>query len=639
MLLQIHEPGNASNPVQDAPAYAVGIDFGTTHSVIAVQQQDEAVRVLEAEPGRERLQANLLPSIAAYREDGRLVAVGQAALFHLNQPGYTVIRSVKRLLGRGLQDIEAVAGQFAWPLVWPDTAPENLDSAPQLLRLQVSAEHQITAVEVASDILRALKTVAEDALGQLVTKAVITVPAYFDDAARMATRDAARLAGLEVLRLLNEPTAAALAYGLDEGREGVFLVYDLGGGTFDVSLLKLDQGVFRVLATAGDIQYGGDDLDQKIVMHWLAEKLVPAPTDSEQLNQLLLAARQAKEGVTRHPQAEVTVADRVVVLDRATLDQIAEAWLQPSLALVERVLQDAAFADDQLDGIVLVGGSTRLGAVKKLLGERFSCALLDHVNPDEVVAVGAARQAHALTQGASHLLLDVTPLSLGLETMGGVVEKLIHRNSPIPCQASVDYTTYQDGQTAMWIHVVQGEWETVERCRSLARFTLNGIPPMAAGLAKVRVTFALDADGLLTVTAKELTTGVAQEVAVKPSYGLSAEEMVVMLTNSLTDAADDLKTRLWRDALLDARRLLSLLQLAIARDGDLLDADETALIAQQQQTIEQLLQETADQRDSLTAAIRDLERLIEPFAERRVNRSLNQAIGGKTVAAAKEILD
>ncbi len=659
MLLQIYEPGQTPDPHSAGVAppkqgLAIGIDLGTTHSVAAILERGDAgdsrVRVLATDAAARS--PSLMPSVVAYGRDGQVAAVGTAALRFLGQGDYTVIRSVKRLMGRGLADIMPIAGQFAWPLLAAldeDEAKDADEANTAMVQLRLAGGRIITPVEVAADILRALKEEVEEGAGMSVTQAVITVPAYFDDAARSATRDAARLAGLEVLRLLNEPTAAALAYGLDDAeaadeKQGSFLVYDLGGGTFDVSLLKLEGGVFRVLATAGDTQYGGDDLDRLILEHWLAAGQVPQPpADLATLTQLLLAAKSVKEQLGQQEMASLSLASGQAAplnlsLNRATLNQLANRWLLPSLDLVARVLQDGGVAAGQLTGIVLVGGSTRLGSLKQLLHDRFACPLFDQLNPDEVVAVGAARQAHALTQGAAHLLLDVTPLSLGLETMGGVVEKLIHRNSPIPCQASIDYTTYQDGQTAMLIHVVQGEWETVEQCRSLARFTLSGIPPMMAGMAKVQVSFALDADGLLTVTARELTTGVVQEVAVKPSYGLSEDSMAEMLMASMAGASDDMANRLWRDAVVEAGRLLNLLTRSLAEDGDLLDAEEAAAITAQQQRVEQALADAAQDRDALLTATATLEQLVTPFAERRVNRAFTRTIGGQTLDAAKQVI-
>ena len=619
-LLQIHEPGMTPAPHEQEAGAAVGIDLGTTNSVVAIAL-DGAAEVLTDAAGH-----TLLPSVVAYGEDGG-VEVGHAARAALASRPDQVISSVKRLMGRGADEVKRLAGTLPHAL-----APA---SAGGMLRLQVGAR-AISPVEVSAEILTALRQRDEAALqGRAVSRAVITVPAYFDDAARTATKDAARLAGLEVLRLVNEPTAAALAYGLDHGAEGLYAVYDLGGGTFDVSLLTMEKGVFQVLATGGDAALGGDDIDHAVAERFLAERALQGESavSSGAAKQALLAARAAKEYLSDHETGDWTLeidgrASRHS-LSRAQLEELARPLVGRSLAICRAVIDEAGLTPEAIRGVVLVGGSTRMPLVRAGVAALFGRPPLSDINPDEVVAVGAARQAEALTVGSDTLLLDVTPLSLGLETMGGIVEKVIPRNTPIPVALAQEFTTYQDGQTAMAIHVLQGEREMVDQCRSLARFELRGIPPMTAGAARIRVGFCVDADGLLTVSAQETTTGTLQQVAVKPSYGLSEEEMAAILQASMLHAREDMETRLHAEAVVEARRAALAVRAALAADGDLLSPSERRTIDQALAGLDEAC--ATGGREAVSDAAQALDAASQSFAERRMDRGIRQALAGQAV--------
>lgn len=608
MFLQITEP--VSSVVQEklSQAFAIGIDLGTTNSVVAFSENGLPKALVDARGQR------LLPSVVAYL-DGRRPIVGEEAVDLIDESPDRVVMSAKRLMGRSSAEAREISGKYTLTIA-------DQGTTDTMAQLKVGAGMK-TPVEVAADILRALKTQAEAALGHPIEKAVITVPAYFDEAARQATKDAAALAGLKALRLINEPTAAALAYGLDQGSEGIYAVYDLGGGTFDLSLLRMAKGVFQVLATGGDVSLGGDDIDRLIVeyFHHASPEIDLTPG---LYKQALKAARSIKEYLSRQEWGRWAVFENQdCPFDRTTLEHLATPLAEKTIDICRRVLLDAGLTPKDIKGVVLVGGTTRMPLISGRVAEFFGQLPLTNLNPDEVVALGAALQAEALTQGAETLLLDVTPLSLGLETMGGVAEKIIPRNTPIPAAFSQEFTTYQDGQTAIKIHVLQGEREMVQHCRSLGEFTLTGIPPMAAGAARIIVTFQVDVDGLLTVSAREKTTNTQQEVTVKPSYGLTEEDYHRILRENAAHGSLDLKNRLLAETRVKAQQLLHQLDKAIQVDGNLLTTIERESLLQAMTALEQRLTD-ADQ-DAIVERQKILESMSVPFATRRIERLVQQS--------------
>jgi len=613
-LLQISEPGQAPDPHQRR--IAVGIDLGTTHSLVAAVRHGVA-ECLPDEQGRV-----LLPSVVQYLgQSGRRVGAGAFAA-QAEDPEHTVV-SVKRLMGRRLADVTDA-----------DKLPYRFIDSPGMVGIE-TRQGVKSPVEVSAEILATLRQRAEDTFDAELLGAVITVPAYFDDAQRQATKDAAQLAGLKVLRLINEPTAAAVAYGLENGSEGLYAVYDLGGGTFDISLLRLTRGVFEVVATGGDAALGGDDFDEALA-DWALEqrgRKVSSPRDKRTI---LVAARTAKEALTSSTQATLraTLAGGAieVTAGRAQFDALTRPLVDRTLASVRRVLRDAKVAKNEVQGVVLVGGSTRMPAIRAAVGAFFGREPLVNLNPDEVVALGAAIQANQLAGNNAEgeiLLLDVIPLSLGLETMGGLVERIIERNTTIPVAKAQEFTTFKDGQTAMAIHVVQGERELVADCRSLARFELRGIPPMVAGAARIRVTFQVDADGLLSVSAREQTSGVEASVVVKPSYGLGDDEIAQMLKQGFASAEADMAARALHEALVEAERMTLATRSALAADGDLLDDREKAAIEALLGRVAQAAQGT--DHHAIDAAVEALAKGTEAFAAMRMNRGIRQALAGRNV--------
>lgn len=614
-LLQISEPGQSPQPHQRK--HAVGIDLGTTNSLVAAVRSGMP-ETLADEQGR-----HLLPSVVHYIKEG-VSCVGEEAAEHNVSDPLNTLSSIKRLMGRGIADVKTFGGQLPYKFA------EDDGGMPKI----ITASGAVSPIQVSAEILRKLAGRSEIALGGMLDGAVITVPAYFDDAQRQATKDAATLAGIKVLRLLNEPTAAAIAYGLDQAEESVIAVYDLGGGTFDISILRLSRGVFEVLATGGDSALGGDDFDRAIA-EWIRQQ-VGMDENLEPVEQriLLETAKSAKEELTDHESVEIEVLDWQGSLSREMLNELIDGLIDKTLRASKKSLRDAGLSTDQVDEVILVGGSTRTLRVREKVEKQFNRQPHSKIDPDRVVAMGAALQAEVLVgnkSGDEMLLLDVIPLSLGIETMGGLIEKIIHRNTTIPVSKAQEFTTFKDGQTAMAVHILQGERELASDCRSLARFELRGIPPMVAGGAKIRVTYQVDADGLLSVAARETISGVEARIEVKPSYGLQENEITEMLQDSFSHAREDMQARALREQQVEADRMIEDLQAALAKDGSsLLDPEEFQCLQVAVAELQEVRASITEHR-VLARQIESVGKVSEEFAARRMDASIKSALAGQSI--------